>query len=146
MFLIGPSRRSAIVAAATIAATLLPLACSSPVAPVPGLEIRPVASAFVRTPAGVAEVPYVVLNAGELPVVLVTRCGDRLVPVVQRRERGEWVQHSGGLCLGNMMASPVAVAPGERRNEIAVVAEPGQYRLVLNTEQGPVASTSFLIQ
>ena len=113
-----------------------------------GVEVRPAALTFTRNAQNLVEVPYSVVNGRTASVLLTTRCGDRLSPAVQRREGGEWVQHSGGGCFAIFPMSPVPLAAGARRDELEVISSPppGQYRLLLGTELGPVLSTTFTVQ
>ena len=113
-----------------------------------GVEVRPAALTFTRNAQNLAEVPYQVVNGSDAAILLTTRCGDRLSPAVQRRDGDEWVQRSGGGCFAIYPMSPVPLAAGARRDEREVMssAPPGQYRLVLGTERGPVASAPFTVQ
>ena len=129
-----------------VLAALLLAACSSATEPVGGIEIRPAALTFTRTMGGSAQVPYTVVNAGETSVLVTSRCGDHLTPVIERRIGGEWTGHSGGFCQTINPMSPVPLVPGARRDEIAFVDQAGQYRLVLGTERGPVVSATFTVQ
>lgn len=140
MFCIRPSPASTLIAA------LFAAACSSSTAPEAGIEIRPSAPAFTRTTPGSDQIPYSVLNTGAKPVLITTRCGDRLTPSVQRREGGQWLRYSGDVCITMLPMGPVPIAAGARREDVAFVAEAGQYRLVLGTEHGPVVSSTFTVR
>jgi hypothetical protein len=141
---------------------LLAAACSSPTVPEAGpedrtrtptvaqtgIEVRPAASSFSRTPQGSVDVPYVVVNAGSTTVRITTRCGDRLLPTVERLVDRGWSQHSGGACIATLVATPAPLAVGARRDETVVIsaAPAGEYRLVIGTEHGPVASGTFAVR
>lgn len=59
-------------------------------------------------------VPFVVEKTGGNPIYL-ARCGERLMAALDRREGGQWVQHSGDGCLTNQDMTPVELAPGATR-------------------------------
>src|SRR5688572_11090604 len=91
------------------------LSCASPLAPeAVALSVQTFADGFAIPPSGLSvTVRFQTRNNGTRPVS-VARCGDRLTAVIDRRERNEWVQVSGGACLAIYDMSPVRVNPGER--------------------------------
>jgi hypothetical protein len=42
--------------------------------------------------------------------------------------------------------SPVALGPGETRQEVFPIQEAGEYRLIVETEYGPVVSPAFVVR
>lgn len=92
-----------------------------------------------------ADVAYAVRNVGAVPVLLTSRCNDAVAPTVERREFGRW-HHGGRLCLAIYDMSPVALGPGETRQEVFPIQEAGEYRLIVETEYGPVVSPAFVVR
>ena len=115
------------------------------VASAAAVEVRPASLTFVRSPQGIAEVRYTVSNGSANPVLLTSRCGDRLAPVIERQVAGEWEQYAGGFCQAIYLSSPVPLPAGARREEVSVIADPGVYRLVIHTDGGSVVSEPFTI-
>jgi hypothetical protein len=136
-------RRLAIASATTL---VLVAACSNPAAPSAGAQIGLSARAIPLTPAGTADISYFVRNPGDAPVLLTTRCGERLLPSIERKSPGGWQQYAGGACLGIYDASPVPLGPGERRDDAAQLREAGEFRLVIGTDRGRVVSQSFTVR
>lgn len=120
-------------------------ACMSPTVPGRDVELLPAASEFVLRPDGVAVVHFSVRNAGAAQV-LVTRCGDRINPAIERRESGGWANYAYDACQANLDMSPVPLAPGEVRSGTVSLGQAGDYRLVLGTDGGPVISVTFAVR
>jgi hypothetical protein len=110
------------------------------------IDIHPAATSFARSPDGWAEVPFRVTNIGGTSVLLTSRCGDHLTPAIERRTVSGWELYAGGFCQAIYSASPVPLAAGARRDDVTSVADPGEYRLVLGTEHGWVASVAFAVR
>jgi hypothetical protein len=110
------------------------------------IEVRPMSVSFARSPQGIAEVRYTVNNGSGNSVLLTSRCGGRLAPVIERRVAGEWEQYAGGFCQSIYPTSPVPLAAGARREDVRVIADRGVYRLVVSTNRGSVASEPIAIQ
>lgn len=111
---------------------LLLSACQSGVEPENrSLDVRIQGSEFViSAPEGVVDVPFSATNHGETSV-WVSRCGERLMTVLDRREGGEWVQVSSDRCLANQRMDPVELGSGQVLAGQRGVFEPGEYRLHL---------------
>ncbi|HJR62074.1 MAG TPA: hypothetical protein VJ803_00115 [Gemmatimonadaceae bacterium] len=79
-------------------------------------------------------------------MLLTSRCSDAVAPTVERREFGRWRHYGGRLCLAIYDMSPVALGPGETRQEVFPIQETGEYRLIVETEYGPVVSPGFVVR
>lgn len=129
-----------------LCAAALGVACASPTQPGAAVEVRPSGTSFARAANGGASVPYTVANAGPASVLLTSRCGDHLSPVVEQRTSAGWVPYAGGACLTVYPMSPVPLAAGATRDDVVSVGAAGEYRLVLGTDRGEVASAAFTVR
>lgn len=118
--------------------------CSDPAAPSGPVYID-VASSFSRNDRGVAEVPFAVGNKGSASV-RVDRCGPSLSVGVERREGGSWQSYKPAFCITSVPMDPVPLEAAARREQLTHVQESGMYRLVLSTESGSVASSTFTVR
>jgi hypothetical protein len=131
-----------------IVAALGTSACSSFSEPVAGLSVTASAAAFALPDVGGLSVPYTVANQGAEPVRLTGSCDDDPAAVLERRLRRRWTTFGGGICLGIFPSGGVVLEPGAIRESSSGVhvAEPGEYRFVIDTDRGRVASPSFAVR
>ena len=120
-------------AALSVALALLLAACSE--ATGPGRDLRVETSQSVYTlPGGpgaaAADVQFTVRNNGSTTVAL-PRCGDVVIPALQRLEAGTWVTVNAGFCPSFALQLPLELAPGEVAQGRTTVSEAGQYRLLV---------------
>jgi hypothetical protein len=120
-------------------------ACGNPTEPRHAIDVRLAAREYTLTGPSV-QVSYSVQNLSNVTVDLTSRCGDRLVPAVERRQADRWEQSSGGICLAVFDASPVPLPAGERRDEVTFASDVGEYRLVIATDRGPAVSETFVVR
>jgi hypothetical protein len=74
-------------------------------------------------------------NRGSETVYLAA-CDHRIVPIVQRRENGAWVDQNSAICLANVSGAPVALEPGETAEGGVPAGAAGEYRVgvIVSTE------------
>ena len=130
----------------TVAAALLAAACSSSTGPAGPVSVRLGDGSFMRTSGGAAAIAYSVANDGTVAARLTGSCGEDPAPRVERHRGGAWSQYAGGICLGIYPIGTVVLAPGAARQGSVSLVDPGEYRLVLGTDQGVVASTAFTVR
>ena len=110
------------------------------------MAVRLAAPSFALPTAGAATVAFAVANRGATAVRVTSRCGDRLLPAIERRAGERWATYAGGICPAVLDASPLSLGPGAERVDTVSIADPGQYRLVLGTERAPVTSEAFRVR
>ena len=130
----------------TVASALLAAACSSATAPAAPVSVRLADASFTRSAGSAVTVSYSVANDGTVAIRLTGSCGDDPAPSIERRTGGAWSQYAGGMCLAIYPIGAVVLAPGAARQSSVSLADPGEYRLVVGTETGLVASTAFTVR
>ena len=138
------SRRFSSIARA--ACILFIVGCGDPAQPVAQGEIHLSALTFARIVPSGGDVRYTVTNPGTASVRITTRCGDELMPAIERKSGNTWRQYSGGACIAIHEMSPISLEPGAQREGVVHIGEPGQYRLVLGTDGGSLLSSTFTIE
>lgn len=129
-----------------LAALACPAACATPTGPDIGVALRLAAPSFALPGDGAATVAFTVANRSATAVRVTSRCGDRLVPAIERRMGERWGTYAGGICPAVFDASPLPLGPGAERVDTVAIAEPGEYRLVLGTARAPVTSEAFRVR
>jgi hypothetical protein len=87
-----------------------------------------------------------VRNSGPSAIGL-SRCGDNLLPELQRRTNGVWLNASAPVCLTVYNMSPLLLEPGETRRGRHPVRNRGVYRVLLGVYgRSSVVSPSFRIE
>lgn len=127
-------------------AALLVAACSSSTSPAGAVSVRVADASFTRTPGVGATVAYTVANAGTATIRLTNSCGDDPTPSIERRRSGGWSEYAGGRCVTIYQMGAVTLAPGAVRQSSVTLVDPGEYRLVLATDRGQVASAAFTVR
>lgn len=130
------------------AVSLLFVAACQQLATGPGqsqLRVETTGTTFTRGAAPeFAVIPFVVTNQDSRPIYLAW-CGERLMAALDRREAGQWVQHSGDGCLTNQDISPVELAPGATVQSQRGVTEAGEYRLRLGSSGSPAEPSQWVV-
>lgn len=67
-------------------------------------------------------------NRGSETVYLAA-CDHRVVPIVQRRENGAWVDTNSAICLADVSSAPVALEPGATAQGGVPAPARGEYRV-----------------
>ncbi|HST61458.1 MAG TPA: hypothetical protein VLK84_22320, partial [Longimicrobium sp.] len=93
----------------------------------PGGDVRVNALLNAEVPPYGTNVSVTVENVGSRPV-LVPRCGDRIMLVVERRVGGAWQDYTGDYCAFDVLSVPLELAPGARATSARHLGEPGRYR------------------
>jgi hypothetical protein len=89
---------------------------------------------------------FSVRNSGASAVGL-SRCGDNLLPELQRRTNGVWLNASAPVCLTIYDMSPLLLEPGETRRGRHPVRNRGVYRVLLGVYgRSSVVSPSFRVE
>jgi len=128
------------------AAALLVAACSSSTGPTGPVSLRVADASFTRTPGVGATVAYSVANDGNVAIRLTNSCGDDPAPSIERRRGGGWSEYAGGRCITIYQMGAVVLAPGAVRQASVILLDPGEYRLVLETDRGQAASAAFTVR
>lgn len=138
--------RRFLTAQRAVVTALLAAACSSSTAPAGPVSVRLADAAFTRTAPGPATVAYSVANNGTAAIRLTGSCGEDPSPSIERRRGGAWSQYAGGPCLAIYLVGAVMLAPGVARQGSVSLMDPGEYRLVVETDRGRVASRAFTVR
>ena len=89
---------------------------------------------------------FSVRNSGPSAIGL-SRCGDNLLPELQRRTNGVWLNASAPVCLAIYDTSPLLLEPGETRHGRHSARGHEVYRVLLGVyDRSNVASPSFRIE
>lgn len=104
---------------------LLATACSSDPLSTAALNLEVEASLSTDLPLLLS---FYAENRGSETVYLAA-CDHRVVPIVQRRVDGEWVDQNSAICLGNVSGVPVALEPGETAEGGVPPGGAGEYRI-----------------
>lgn len=112
---------------------LLTAACSTDPLTTAGLNLQ--VQAVLSTDLPLA-LDVEVENRGSETVYLAA-CDNRIVPILQRREGGGWVDQNSAVCLANVSGAPVELAPGEMAEASVSINGAGEYRagVLLSTER-----------
>jgi hypothetical protein len=99
---------------------------------------------------GLAEIPFTIENRGGAPA-FVSRCGERIMTAVDRREGEAWSEYRGDGCPAIYAMIPLEIGPGQSVSSVLVVWEPGSYRIRIGTSSGAsdqwtVTSNSFTVR
>ena len=120
-------------------------ACDS-VAPV----ADPIAFSF-RDSAATTVVVVSIHNTSD-DVVFLPRCGEHVLPELERQNGNEWVNAAAGICPAILRMDPIPLAIGAVHHDSVSVMGPGTYRLRLAVLRGntvappePVVSQSFSV-
>ena len=122
------------------------LTACQPVAPI----ADPIAFTF-QGGANSSTILVSVRNAGDEAVFL-ERCGDRMLPAVERRSEDAWVNTAAAICPASLRMDPIRLEAGAVHQESLGKMQPGTYRLVLGISRSSavpfefVASQSFAIE
>lgn len=83
-----------------------------------------------------------VRNPGRAALFL-ERCGDRVVPEIDRLDDNTWVNASASVCPATMSMIPLSVEPGETHRDSLTINDSGTYRLrlaLMRADTGTFAS------
>jgi hypothetical protein len=100
---------------------------------------------------GLAEIPFTIENRGGAPA-FVSRCGERIMTALDRREGESWAEYRGDGCPAIYPMVSLEIGPGQSVSSVLVVWEPGVYRIRIGTEssgasdQWTVTSNSFTVR
>ena len=107
-------------------------ACESTTVSADDVHLATGRDAYVRSPAGVAEIDYAVVNESDRQALLPV-CGETVLVGVERRVGGAWVEQGVYVCQTLAVYAPLLLEPGGGRVDARVpLQEPGRYRLVLH--------------
>jgi|GEM_PF-4935490 len=118
-------------AALSAALVLLLAACSESTGPAGNLRVQTDRSVYsLPGGPGIPSVPveFTVKNTSSFPVVL-PNCGAGVLPELQRRQGGIWVDVGYQACPSFAVYAPLVLAPGETASGQTTLAEPGVYRI-----------------
>lgn len=132
-------RRSTLL---SVSLALLAAACDSSTSPADRLGISIAGTSFERGEAGLVAVPFEIVNEGARPLY-VAACGDTPITTADRREDGEWVQHSSLACLTFVPSAPIELAPGERLEGTRPLGDAGRFRLRFGVAGRPSGETAW---
>ena len=85
-------------------------------------------------------------------VVFLPRCGDHVLPAIERRSGGEWVNAAAAICPANLRMDPIRLDVGAVHQDRVTVTQPGTYRLRLAISRSPaglsepVVSPGFVVE
>jgi hypothetical protein len=112
---------------------------------------NPIAFTFHQSFAGAATV-FSIRNTGNA-VVYLPRCGDHVLPEIERRAEAGWVNAAAAVCPATFRMDPILLEVSAVRTDSVTVIAPGTYRLRLGLSRGSpsspaesVASPSFMIE
>lgn len=118
------------------------VACDDTTGP-SGLRVSTSDDRLELHPQGMAEVSFSITNRGGTSVFLLSRCGDRIIPVIDRKESGSWAQYIGAFCQAIYDMSPLELGPGESLHSVSFIHDAGTYRLRIEAGSGPNATTQW---
>lgn len=110
---------------------LASLACATSTAPEERtVQVDITRRLVVQTDLGITglRIVYAVRNRSDREVY-VSRCGPRLIAVLDRRESGDWVSYWSAFCLAVWPLERVPLLPGTEVVDSATTICPGEYRL-----------------
>jgi len=125
--------------------TIATLAACEIVAPTPD----PIAFSFRGGASSPIEVSFRNISDG---VVFLPRCGDRVLPAIERRSGGKWVNAAAAICPASLRMDPIRLDVGAVHQDGLPVTQPGTYRLRLAISRSPAAqpqpvvSQSFVVE
>jgi len=122
-------------------------ACNSSTVPSGRVQV-PIDRASFQAPA---QVHFSVRNE-TAQTIFVSRCGERVSLAIERHRMGAWENAGAAICPANLLMAPAELRSGEALSDSVRVADPGEYRLVVNYGSGVLRvlygafSSSFVIQ
>jgi hypothetical protein len=84
--------------------------------------------------------------------IVVSRCGSRVLPAIERLRLGQWKNAAAAICLASLSMVAAELRSGETLADSIRIEDPAQYRLVISYGSGDLrvfrlsASTAFLVQ
>jgi hypothetical protein len=85
-------------------------------------------------------------------VVFLSRCGDHMLPEMERRSGDAWVNAAAAICPAILPMAPISLGIGAVYQDIVTVTQPGTYRLRLaimrhtTARSESVVSQSFSVE
>lgn len=107
-----------------------------------GLRVLTSDDRLVLPAQGMAEVSFIITNRGGTSVFL-SRCGNRIMSAIDRKERGSWAQYSGDLCQAIYDMSPLEIGPGESLHSMRSIHKAGTYRLRIGARSSRTATAQW---
>lgn len=96
-----------------------------------------------------ATVGFTIQNALSEAVTL-PRCGDRVIPEIERVSGSQWVNAAAAICPANLSMVPIQLNPGELATGTVHIVQLGHYRLRTGiqtaTRSEVIVSRSFTVQ
>lgn len=105
--------------------------CTTSTRPSRSVEV-PIEGADFRAPTVVR---FSVRNETE-NVVFVSRCGDHVLPSIERLHAGTWENAAAAICPANLLTVAAELRPGDALSDSVGISEPGEYRLVVSYGAG----------
>jgi hypothetical protein len=85
-------------------------------------------------------------------VVFLPRCGDHVLPAIERRSGDDWVNAAAAICPANLRMDPIRLDVGAVHQDKVAVTQSGTYPLRLAISRStaalpePVVSQSFVVE
>lgn len=86
-------------------------------------------------------VAVAVHNTGH-DVVFLPRCGEHMLPAIERRTGDAWINAAAAICPANERMDPIRLAAGEVHQDTIGVRQPGTYRLRVMILRGSMRAAS----